>query len=97
MLFRSVMRMAQLGSDWAVKALGREGWEWPVGFDMDGGLSRHDPILIQAVEEVGLKESAGEMTKLQICELRGDRYRIEEYDGWEKVVEPEDIMWTVVR
>lgn len=95
----AAMRMAQLESEWAVKALARkkDAWSWPSGLELDNELPRHDPLLIRVVEELGLKESAGDMTKFKIYELRGDRYRIEEYDGWEKVVEPEDLEWVVIK
>ena len=55
---------------------------------------RHDPLLVEAVEVLG--ESAhGEVAELKVHVLKhGNRYKIEQYDGMEKVVEPEDIKWT---
>lgn len=50
--------------------------------------SRHDPILVQVVEELGDKAS-GEYARLRIYETDSDRYRIDEYDGAETVVTPE--------
>lgn len=50
-------------------------------------LERHDPILVQVVEE--LKEKAGDWaSKLEIVEIPDDvKYTIEEYDGYEHVAE----------
>lgn len=53
-----------------------------------GSLSRHDPILVQVVEELGEKAN-GEYSKLAIEEVSGP-YRIEEYDGYESVVQSYD-------
>ena len=47
------------------------------------GVPRHDPILIQVVEELG-DEGAGRFSKLTIREVN-DSYRITEYDGLERV------------
>lgn len=49
----------------------------------DGDIPRHNPILVQVVEELG--EKAGdEFAKLAIEEVYGP-YRITEYDGYETV------------
>jgi hypothetical protein len=58
-------------------------------------LPRHDPRLVQVVEELG-EESGGTYADLKIHLLKGDRYRIDEYDGRENVQEPEDIVWVHV-
>ena len=52
---------------------------------------RHDPLLVQVVEELGDKASAW-ASKLRIEEVSGP-YRIEEYDGLETVYEPGDYDW----
>ena len=52
---------------------------------------RHNPILVQAVEELGYKAS-GRYADLKIAEVSGP-YRIEEYDGAETVYEPGDYNW----
>ena len=54
------------------------------------GIDRHDPDLVRCVETLGSKASGGELSHLDIAELKGNRYRISEYDGAEDVIEPED-------
>ena len=58
-------------------------------------LKRHDPDLVAAVEALG-KEVNGTFSDLAIEEIDGDVYNIEEYDGKETVVTPDDIGWTVI-
>lgn len=58
-------------------------------------LKRHDPDLVAVVEALG-KEVNGIFSDLSIAEIDGDKYYIEEYDGRETVVTPEDICWTVI-
>lgn len=47
-------------------------------------IERHDPILIQVVEELGTKAN-GECAELEIVKVFGDYY-IEQYDGIETLV-----------
>ena len=55
------------------------------------GFPRHDPLLVQVVEE--LKAEANTWaSKLCIKEVSGP-YRIDEYDGIETVYEPGDYAW----
>ena len=54
-------------------------------------FERHDPALVQAVEELGDKAN-GVCACLKIAEVSGP-YRIEEYDGAETVYEPGDYDW----
>jgi hypothetical protein len=54
-------------------------------------VSRHDPILVQVVEELGEKAN-GECAKLAIDEISGP-YRIDEYDGFESVECPDSYDW----
>lgn len=58
-------------------------------------LPRHDPRLIQVVEEFG-EDASGACANLQIAEIEGNRYIIDEYDGFESVQTPEDIDWITV-
>jgi len=60
-----------------------------------GGVCRHDPLVIQVVEELGDKAN-GPYARLAITEIQGDRYRIDEYDGSESVQEPDDLDWIQV-
>jgi hypothetical protein len=49
--------------------------------------NRINPEVIKAVEELGLKESSGECSNLSIEEIDdGDVYRIDDFDGYEKLI-----------
>lgn len=63
--------------------------------DAEGDLPRHDPELVKTVEDLG-SEANGSCALLKIKEIKGDRYVINEYDGCERVVEPDDINWIIV-
>ena len=52
-------------------------------------IQRHDPDLVRCVETLGYKANGG-CADLEVRELKGNRYRIDEYDGSEEVYEPED-------
>ena len=54
-------------------------------------VDRHDPVLVQVVEELGDKAN-GEYAKLRIEEVYGS-YRIDEYDGNESVMTSGDYDW----
>jgi hypothetical protein len=56
-------------------------------------VKRHNPILIQAIEDIGLKQASYDHCKLVISVILGNRYKIDEYDGAEAVIEPKDINW----
>jgi len=56
-----------------------------------GRVDRHDPILVQVVEELGDKAN-GSYAKLAIEEVSGP-YRIDEYDGFESVETPGSYDW----
>jgi hypothetical protein len=60
----------------------------PYGFHCND-IPRHDPDLVRCVETLG-DEAGGGVANLEVRELKGNRYRIEEYDGSEEVYEPED-------
>jgi len=53
--------------------------------------ARHDPILVQVVEELG-KKANGIHATLKIAEVSGP-YRIDAYDGSETVMEPDSYKW----
>mgnify|MGYP001185186868 CR=1 FL=1 len=58
-------------------------------------LPRHHKLLIEAVEKFGEK-AGGTFASLSVEEIKGNKYIIKEYDGYESVVEPEDIKWVEV-
>lgn len=71
-----------------------------LGFDGDlyfalDSIPRHSKILIDVIEK---HKRLYPDTYKSICikEISGDRYIIDEYDGFEIVVEPQDIKWVVV-
>ena len=58
----------------------------------DFKIPRHHPDLIKVVET--LKDKAdGMCAELRIAKIKGCLYRIDEYDGAETVIEPEDYDW----
>jgi hypothetical protein len=61
-------------------------------------INRHDSYLVQAVREYLNKEDTPSVPKiwLEIKKLKGNKYIIDEYDGWETVQEPDDIEWIEV-
>jgi len=54
-------------------------------------VDRHDPVLVQVVEELGEK-AGGNYAELAIAEVDGP-YRIDEYDGNESVMTSDDYDW----
>lgn len=71
--------------------------EWGVNSSTlkDDELPRHHPLLVRVVEELE-SEANGRYASLKVCEIEGRRYRIDEYDGSETVMTPEDTDWIVV-
>ena len=58
----------------------------------ENGIPRHHPDLINVVEI--LKDKAnGKYAELKVAEIKGNLYRIDEYDGWETIMEPNDYEW----
>jgi hypothetical protein len=58
-------------------------------------ILRNDPMLVQAVEELG-DLANGDCAKLKIVEVpAGTKYRITEYDGLEDVETIDSIHWSV--
>ena len=58
----------------------------------DNKCCRHDPRLIECIETLG-KDANASYANLKIEEINGKIYRIEEYDGKETILEPEDLDW----
>lgn len=57
--------------------------------------SRHDPILVEVVETLG-QRAGGDYARLCIEEILSDKYQIVDYDGWETVNTPENIVWEII-
>ena len=53
------------------------------------GIQRHDPVLVKVIERLN-------PPSIDVAELQGRQCRIDEYDGWETVEEPDDIEWIEV-
>lgn len=49
---------------------------------------RHDPVVVDVVEQLGPKPT-DKLSKIKICEITGNRYRIDKYDGRERVITPD--------
>jgi hypothetical protein len=65
-------------------------------FSLPNEIERHDPRLVQVIEEFG-DEASGAFVKLQIETIKGNKYIIDEYDGHESVTTPSDIKWIIVK
>lgn len=58
-------------------------------------LQRHDPALIEVIEEMG-EAANGPCAKLEIEEINSKCYKIEKYDGYENIKLPIDDEWNFV-
>lgn len=59
--------------------------DFPKDVIHDKDIERHDPHLIQTVEELG-SEASGKCANLTVVEIENGRYfRIDEYDGYESI------------
>ena len=56
---------------------------------------RHHKDLVAVVEALG-DEASGSCAELEIMEISGNQYRIDEYDGSEEVITPEDSDWIFI-
>ena len=63
---------------------------------VDISYERHDKDLIQVVEGLG-KAASGLYARLEVEEIEGSRYQIEEYDGAESVITPDEQTWTEIK
>lgn len=61
-------------------------------YDYSYDMKRHDPLLLQVVEELG-HEAGADYSKLMVEEISSPLYIIREYDGRETLVTPENIGW----
>ncbi len=58
-------------------------------------IPRHDPLLIQVVEELG-KEASGDFSALEVVTIDGNQYSIRENDGAESVYTPKESHWITI-
>lgn len=87
--------LAGKGVDDAVRWLAHSENGWDSSYSYYPDLARHDPLLVECVEELS-ERANGSFASLKVCELKGRVYRIDEYDGSETVVEPDDMKWIEV-
>jgi hypothetical protein len=72
--------------------------QWGLEIDCCGSgegttrVARHHPVLVAVVETLG-EAANGDTAFLRVRPLLGSKYRIEEYDGREQVVEPRHLRW----
>ncbi len=59
------------------------------------GLTRHSPILALCVQELGEKAS-GEMSSLEVVEIKSHKYLIRNINGIETVLTPETMNWVII-
>jgi hypothetical protein len=60
-------------------------------YEWDYDILRHHPILVQVVRELGEKAN-GMCARLEIRQVHG-LYRIDEYDGYESIIECGEDTW----
>lgn len=59
-------------------------------------IERHDPVLIQVIEELGSEKASGNHAELYIVEVpAGTPYRIDEYDGMESLETKDSYEWSI--
>ncbi len=56
-------------------------------------FERHDSDLVKVVEEFGSEKASSRYSNLHIYETESPMYRIEEYDGSESVITPDNQDW----
>lgn len=75
--------------------LGREISGDPMWGEDQDDIPRHDPVLVQVVEQLGVK-ACTRVSNLCIAEVpSGTEYRIDEYDGAESVQTKDSYDWIV--
>ena len=91
---KAAEKLAELGVEEAIEYL-KEKESYPLYLIK---TPRHDPRLVQVVEELG-KESWGDCAKLKIEEIDCEIYRISDYDGNERVELPDFNMcdWVIIK
>lgn len=56
---------------------------------------RHHKDLVAVVEALG-EDANGPNATLEVCEIGGNQYRIDKYDGAEEVITPDERDWTFI-
>lgn len=70
-----------------------DNWDDEDGYWSDRDIDRADPALIQVIEELG-DAAGGQCSSLAIRDVPdGSKYRIDEYDGNERVMLADDYDW----
>lgn len=59
-------------------------------------VARHDPILVQVVEELG-ERANGSAAMLDVVTPTSNVYRIDEYDGMESLETPNSYDWVIIK
>tara|TARA_B100000131_G_scaffold65199_1_gene61609 strand:+ start:8994 stop:9344 length:351 start_codon:yes stop_codon:yes gene_type:complete len=94
--FDGAERMAELGCPVAERKLKeydeQEGdyWCWH-GTE----IHRHNPILIEVVEDIGL-EASDTAARLEVVKINSKQYYLENCDGLESVMTPKSISWITI-
>jgi len=89
----AIEMLAEMGVEEAKAEFNKTGlWESYRIYD----LPRHDKRLVKVVEKLGEK-AGGAFADLKIAKINGNKYRIDEYDGAESVIEPEDQEWVEIK
>lgn len=85
-------------SAFAINMMEERGYKvnrYDFGSYLDSDIARHNEDLIEVVEILG-EDANGMCAELTIVEFDGNVYRIDEYDGYESLVTPEDQKWIVI-
>jgi hypothetical protein len=97
---KAALRLLELGVK-GMKSIIREGDRSGVrllmeSYNIPNKLPRHDKRLVQVVEEIGA-DASGTCAELKVAKITGNKYIIDEYDGFESVQTPEDINWITIK
>jgi len=81
---------------WCIKGdVGESGEVCHYDFGHCGSVSRTDPHLVAVVGALG-DAANGECARLEVVELpKGTVYKIEEYDGMERIETQDDANWSI--
>lgn len=82
-------------SDFALLELEKKGHELrrtDYGIYLTKPIERHDPDLIAVVQALGANAN-GRFANLVVVEFEGNKYIVDEYDGSESVITPDNQDW----